>query len=56
MSDIKEQKSASLKFKTAQDLTVTLYDEAQPTVLEKGADGYYTINLETTDGVFVTIG
>ncbi|MBE6689450.1 MAG: S-layer homology domain-containing protein [Ruminococcaceae bacterium] len=56
MTDIKEQKPATLKFKTAQPLTVTLYDEAVPTVLTADANGYYTISLETTDGVFVTVG
>ena len=56
MTDINDFLPATLKFKIAEPLTVTLYDEAQPKVLTADADGYYTINLETTDGVFVTIG
>ena len=56
MTDLKENMSATVRFKLAEDLNVTLYDEAVPTVLEADADGYYTINLESTDGVFVTIG
>jgi len=56
MTDIVEFKPATLKFKIAQPLTVTLYDEAVPTTLTADANGYYTISLETTDGVFVTVG
>jgi len=54
MSDLKLNASATLKFK-AQG-TVTLYRKAQPTVLTADADGFYSIALESTEGVFVTIG
>ncbi|MBE6688677.1 MAG: S-layer homology domain-containing protein [Ruminococcaceae bacterium] len=56
MTNLGEFKPATLKFKIAQPLTVTLYDEAVPTVLTADAEGYYTINLDSGDGVFVTVG
>ncbi|MBE6688935.1 MAG: S-layer homology domain-containing protein [Ruminococcaceae bacterium] len=56
MTDLKDNTPATLKFKTASSVTVTLYTKNEPVILTPDASGYYTVNLQSTDGVFVTLG
>lgn len=55
MTDFKNNESSVVKFKlTDMTKTVTQYYRGTPQVLTP-VNGYYTINLESGDGVFVTV-
>ncbi|MBE6689070.1 MAG: S-layer homology domain-containing protein [Ruminococcaceae bacterium] len=54
MTELLEKKSATIKFKIADNRTVTSYKSGAPTVLTP-VDGYYTVTLDWGMGEFFTI-
>ncbi len=55
MIEVANNRSATAEFKLDGDYTVTVYSDEDPTVITPNADGYYTINLDCGQGVFVTL-